>query len=178
MKARVHWIARITRAPACRWKDIGPWWARARRWILHTVLREPGESCDACGGRVHVAWWALGEVAWPTVYSHLLGEEPVATPWGICGGLLCVGCFSRGVDELGLTARVVIGFTPGRLLPDPIRATVDVKTWGTVARLVFSGRDLADLDLAGEEVSYDGFTWAVEAITVSSRTTEIKVVRS
>jgi hypothetical protein len=71
-------------------------------------MRYDCESCDACGGRVGVPWWADPRAYWLDVYEELLGFRPRIAD-GIAGGLLCLPCFARGARALGraCTAHVI-----------------------------------------------------------------------
>ena len=102
VKARLHWIAWLTRAPAHRWQDRGPLRSRVRRWILHTVLRYEGESCDACGGAVEAAWWCDDD-DWRAAYRSIVStESPIAGDGShVHQGLLCMRCFSIGMSRSG-----------------------------------------------------------------------------
>lgn len=105
--SRTHWIARLTGAPASRWPDRGPWWARVRRWCLHTILRYDSESCDRCGGRVRLVWWATPSTYWVDVYERAAGNRPPVRDT-VGAGLLCVRCFQRAASKLGRPAEVIV----------------------------------------------------------------------
>jgi hypothetical protein len=92
-RSRIHWVAWALRCPAYRWPDRGSRRARLRRWFWHTVARFDGETCDTCGGRVTIAWFASNE-QWSIAYKLATGNEAPIGCGGIRGGLLCAECFS------------------------------------------------------------------------------------
>lgn len=98
-KSRVHWVARLLGCPAVVWPDRGPWSARLRRWMLHTVWRYDSESCDGCGRPVELAWMADDDL-WSSAYSELIGC-PCPDGYGTKGGILCPVCFTTAARKLG-----------------------------------------------------------------------------
>ncbi len=104
MPPRVHWIAKLTRAPASRWQDRGPWSARLRRWVLHTICRYDSETCDACGRRVEAAWWSASGRLWSMVVERV-GQPCKSTDLaerGCLSGILCMRCFGKHAQVLGV----------------------------------------------------------------------------
>ncbi len=119
----------VLRPPVTRWPPgRGAWWARARRWVIHILLRYNSETCDRCGGRVEVAWMASDE-CWRETYAAATGHDRGS------GGLLCLLCFDAAAFKIGkpvlwcafdIQDVGVVAKTAGALrIPDPVQAPED-----------------------------------------------------
>lgn len=75
--------------PVTTWPRRGPWWARLRRWAWYRLAGYDSETCDACGRRVRLSWWASSSDMWQAAYARATGEALGSS------GILCTDCFAR-----------------------------------------------------------------------------------
>ena len=78
-----------------RWRRARTPIGRVRQWVLHRVLWYETETCDNCGRKVKLVWWADPD-DWERAYECVVGVNRGA------GGTMCPACFTAGMRVLGL----------------------------------------------------------------------------